>query len=199
MQFNLDVNKIRETDLSELYEKFNWSDDGKLVNESPGNQHYKLLAYISKEVAPKLVLEIGTRWGVSAAALATNPVVRVVTCDLCDQTKEETLPENVTFILRDGFDVIDEYVHEADLIFMDVDPHDGVQERKMIDKLTQLEYKGVLILDDINLNESMQTLWNSITQDKLDISPVGHYSGTGIVFFGKDHGLTLIQKFKRSS
>ena len=52
-----------------------------------------------------------------------------------------------------------------------------------MDELEKIGYKGLVLLDDTKLNEGMVTFWNSITQEKLDISDYGHWSGTGIVNF----------------
>ena len=67
-------------------ELVNWSDDGKLFMHPPGQEHYRLLRLISHVLEPdSKILEIGTRWGVSAVALASNKNVKIVTCDLEDQ------------------------------------------------------------------------------------------------------------------
>ncbi len=39
------------------------------------------------------------------------------------------------------------------------------------------------MLDDIKLNKSMVNYWDSIKEEKFDISHVGHHSGTGLVIF----------------
>jgi hypothetical protein len=44
-------------------------------------------------------------------------------------------------------------------------------------------YRGIVILDDIHLNDHMNTFWNNITQKKHDVTNVGHFSGTGIIIF----------------
>jgi hypothetical protein len=192
------VNDVFVNDLvSDLVKYVNWSDDGKLFEHPPGNQHYRLLAHISN-VLPDgaTIFEIGTRWGVSAVALSRNPNVKVVTCDI-EKQFDMTLPSNVEFVLGVGFDVLENYTH-ADVIFMDVDPHDGIQERKMIKKLMDLKFKGILMLDDIHLNKVMNDFWNEITLDKFDATQLGHYSGTGIVFFG-DQDFSILQTIRNKS
>lgn len=193
----LHLNDLLSTDLSELKDYIVDSDDGKLFDRPCGDQHYRLLAYISTILPDgSRILELGTRWGVSSVALSKNINVNVTTCDIEDQSMY-VKRENVKFIQADGFDLLEEY-KDVDLIFMDVDPHDGIQEKKMIKKLSELDFKGILILDDIHLNKEMESLWNSIPFDKFDITQFGHYSGTGIVFFG-DHEFSIIQTLRKKA
>lgn len=193
MQIHL--NDLLNTDLSELKEFIVDSDDGRLFDRPCGDQHYRLLAYIST-ILPNgsKILEIGTRWGVSSVALSKNQNVHVTTCDIEDQASF-VKRENVKFIQADGFDLLEEY-KDVDLIFMDVDPHDGIQEKKMLKKLSDIDFKGILILDDIHLNKEMENFWNSIPFDKFDITQFGHYSGTGIVFFG-NQSFTILQTLRK--
>lgn len=42
-------------------------------------------------------------------------------------------------------------------------------------------YKGLVVWDDIFLNQDMIDIWNSIPNDeKVDITKYGHFSGTGL-------------------
>lgn len=193
MQIHL--NDLLNVDLSDLKKFVVDSDDGKLFENPCGDQHYRLLAYISSILPDgSRVFEIGTRWGVSSVALSKNPNVSVTTCDIEDQSNY-VKRKNVKFIQADGFDLLEEY-KDVELIFMDVDPHDGIQEEKMVKKLIDIGFKGILLLDDINLNTNMKKFWNSIPFDKFDITQFGHYSGTGIVFFG-DQSFTILQTLRK--
>ena len=126
------------------------------------------------------VLEIGTRTGESAIAMKIgNPSIKLTTCDLEDNFNKF---EDIDFRKINGLDLIEEF-KDAPFIFIDVDPHDGVQERVMIQKLKDVGFKGVLMLDDIRLNQEMFHFWNEINLPKIDVSLAGHYSGTGIVLF----------------
>lgn len=193
------IDDLLQVDVSEFKKYVDWSDDGKLIENKAGDQHYRFLAYISTLLPDgSTIFEIGTRWGASAAALSKNKNVHVVTCDIRDAIEDQKpsikdIP-NIEFIIGDGFDLIEKY-KDSKIIFMDVDPHDGVQERKMIQKLIDVEFKGILLLDDIHLNKEMNDFWKSITQDKCDLTSIGHYSGTGIVFFG-DEELTMLQTLR---
>jgi len=64
----------------------------------------------------------------------------------------------------------------------DVD-HDGTFEDLFYKHLLDIKYKGIMIVDDINLNAAMWRFWASIKQTKTEITRIGHWSGTGIVLF----------------
>lgn len=148
---------------------------------------YKLLSYLSNQL-PKgsLVADLGTFTGTSAIALATNKDVSVRSYDI-----ERRLPytgkicsdmSNILCIEQDCTGCVDEFVN-AKLIYMDVHPHDGIQEKIVFSKLVEKKYKGILILDDILMFEGLKAFWDSITKKKLDATDYGHYSGTGVVIF----------------
>ena len=61
--------------------------------------------------------------------------------------------------------------------------HDGFFENVFYKKLKEINYKGILVLDDIYLNSTMKTFWNQIEEEKFDITSKGHNTGTGLVLF----------------
>lgn len=184
MRLTLDLNDLHKINMYNRFDVVKWSDDGKLFMHPPGHQHYMLLSYISTLIPDgSTVLEIGTRWGVSAVALSTNPNIKVVTCDLEDQIANKPDIPNIEYLIKDGYELLDKHKDDP-VMFIDVDPHDGVQERKMINKLIELDYRGILLLDDIHLNEKMNEFWNWIPLKKFDLTKIGHYSGSGAVLFG---------------
>lgn len=158
----------------------------QFYNMPAGQDHYRLLEQLSREYAGDLVVDIGTFFGCSALALATNPRVTVWTYDI-----ESFVPEtaairdvpNITFHVKNGLNAIPDFVHKTSLIMLDVDPHDGVQEALFLDKLALYGYKGIVVCDDIHLNDEMQAWWQSITRRKEDVTHKGHATGTGIVYF----------------
>lgn len=143
-------------------------------HEGAGSEHYRLLTEISKE--KNIIYDIGTYRGASAVALSnanhvhTWDVQNLLVCDL---------PENVTYHIGDCLtpDLI-----AADLILLDTF-HDGGFEKKAYNYLCENGYKGVLILDDIHLNQEMDEFWSEIFHEKEDVTEIGHYTGTGIVYF----------------
>ena len=154
-----------------------------------GQEHYKLLAYLSGQLPPgSLVADLGTLQAASAVALASNPDVRVRSYDLALQPQVVTqckLP-NVEFTEADCVNCVADFA-DAALIMLDVDPHDGKQEAKLMAALVAEMYRGVMICDDINLNPAMKEFWQSISRLKLikktDATAYGHWSGTGLVVF----------------
>lgn len=146
----------------------------------PGTEHYTLLTALSHCFSDSVIFDVGTFRGSSALALSSNQNNRVVTYDVSDLITHD-LPENVEVKIGDYKE--DAELLTAPLIVFDVDPHDGVLEQELVDFLVANNYQGVVVFDDINLNEDMQAFWASLTQEKYDISDKGHWSGTGIVFF----------------
>ena len=150
-----------------------------------GIEHYRLL---EKLVVGKkgVVVDVGTLYGSSALALASNPAVDVWTYDITNHIPQGAAIRNVpniSFRLQDGIKAIPDFVHKTDLIVLDVDPHDGIQELAFFKGLEEHGYRGVVVCDDIHLNGPMKAWWAGVTQTKEDITDQGHYSGTGIVTF----------------
>ena len=86
------------------------------------------------------------------------------------------------FVLKPIRFTEDEEIRKTRFIFLDVD-HDGLYEDKFYSFLNSIEWKGILVLDDIHLNEPMKNFWNGISQEKYDLTQIGHWSGTGLVVF----------------
>jgi predicted O-methyltransferase YrrM len=151
---------------------------------------YKLLASLASQL-PKgsHVVDLGTYFGSSALACATNPDVKVTTVDLSAAIPEPasnrptllSLP-NIEFINDDCTHKLDRYL-TAKIINIDLHPHDGIQEKTIISGLERLKYKGVAILDDIRDFEGLKAYWDTIKLKKYDATGYGHHSGTGIVVF----------------
>ena len=68
---------------------------------------------------------------------------------------------------------------------IDID-HISKTELVIINRLKELNFSGIIILDDIHhpdsdINICMTNLWNSISDAKYDFSKYGHWSGTGVI------------------
>ena len=81
----------------------------------------------------------------------------------------------------------------SSLIFLDIDPHDGIQERIVTDFLIENKWSGIMVCDDIgtgkeihNSHPDMLAWWNSVSIKKYNIadSIYSAGTGTGIVCFG---------------
>jgi hypothetical protein len=145
-----------------------------------GKEHYRLLMYVSSLYENKILFDVGTNKCMSALALSFNKKNKVKTFD-----KVKILPDNpdafnIEYILGDSTE--DSDLAKCPMIFLDVD-HDGIYENIFYDNLKRINWKGILILDDINLNNPMMKFWGRISEKKHDITKIGHWSGTGLVVF----------------
>ena len=59
--------------------------------------------------------------------------------------------------------------------------HNGEDEMRILKKLYDMKYMGLLLFDDIVAFEKMRVFWNTVQYKKHDITSVGHWSGTGII------------------
>lgn len=162
--------------------------DREYFKAEPGQEHYALLEWIGGRFAGSTVLDLGTYRGASALALAATKKLDVVTVD-CHEVSSFMFRQ-VPNIRRIHDDVVDwlltdeaaALVRTVPLIVMDLS-HDGWTERAVYGQLERLGFEGILLLDDINLNDSMRRFWAEISRPKLDLSGIGHHTGTGAVLF----------------
>ena len=95
-----------------------------------------------------------------------------------DDHLEATRPAHVFFNIGDVLK--DPNLIKSDVILVDTF-HDGDFENDLY-QLIRGKFKGILIFDDIHLAH-MKSFWQSITEPKEDLTNIGHYTGTGVVFF----------------
>lgn len=165
--------------------------DSEWFYAEAGREHHRLLAYLSTMLEGRTIFDIGTHLGDSALALSYNESNRVLSFDVVDKVpSHRRRRKNITYHQVDLFDPTVRLMWKAQildsaLIFVDVDPHDGAQEYDFVDWLFRNEYRGIIVLDDIWHFKSMRDrLWYRIDdRHKLDVTHVGHWSGTGIVSF----------------
>lgn len=174
-----ELNKI---DLSEKIKMLNGHPDGRYFGLQAGREHYRLLHWFGFQ--HKTIFEFGTFRALSALALS-SPVNAVYTYDV-----EEHEPAVWLYRLPS----IKKYIYEGDLnnvlidfdlpslIFLDT-VHDGIFEKQIIEHLIALKWKGILVADDIHWNNQMEHWWAGIEQRKEDWTDIGHWSGTGIIYF----------------
>ena len=81
----------------------------------------------------------------------------------------------------------EDVIKSAKIILLDI-AHDGWQERKFTDMLKRIDYKGILICDDIHcpFYPQMEPWWNSLDGEKYDITDIGHMWGTGLINYGSE-------------
>ena len=155
---------------------------------SAGQSEYRLYGYLSTFFNQSYILDVGTRNGGSALALSYNETNKVISYDLVEQGASQIEKDNITFKIQDFRE--DETLEwdKISIIMIDVDPHDGVQEVEMMEFLEEKGWKGILLLDDIGPAwPEVQDMWDAIEEPKIDVTEVGHMSGTGLVNFGSKH------------
>lgn len=169
------------------------------LNDWPGH-HYRFLAALCRILEPQLAVEVGTFTGMSALAFAehlpanahvvTYDVVpwrdfgarAVVTADDFGDRLEQRIGDLADTSV---FDRDRDLLAEADLLFVD-GPKDGSFEQKFLPRLIELRKggkRGLLVLDDIRVL-NMVEFWHTLRGPKLDVTSLGHWSGTGLVQLG---------------
>lgn len=199
------LNTILETTktlLSDCPQMNNFND----MSQRPGKEHYWLLASLSMQLSNKTIIELGTHTGNSAymlsygnRKLANNN--KIITFDIIDKPKSLIDPIHVEYRIENIFDPLTrnknrEILLQSDIIFIDIDPHEGLLEYDMYTWLKENDYMGIIIFDDIHLGpghmgvysgSSMIDFWNKVDpQFKIELTSVGHWSGTGLVCFHLD-------------
>lgn len=188
------MEQIRSVDLSPLAIYSGLDPKEFFLENRPGKEHYKLLAYLSTLINGQEIFDIGTHRGSSALALSYNERNKVFSFDL-----ENKIPHGKTSIRSrqnielhmdnlltpEGRAPWESRLLASPLIFLDIDPHDGFLEYEFFEYLLQKEYKGILICDDIWYFKGMRdNFWLKIPSEyKTDITHLGHWSGTGLVCF----------------
>jgi hypothetical protein len=152
-----------------------------------GVDQYKLLACLSKQLPlGSRVGDLGTFYGNSAIALASNPGISVLTCDTTDHVRGECIGYknmgNIGYQRCPAIELLPLLINAA-LIVVDIGLHTGPLEQEVLDYLIAHRYKGIAVFDDIHYSEGMKAFWNNIKLKKFDVTPVGHWSGSGIVVF----------------
>jgi hypothetical protein len=133
---------------------------------------------------------LGTRAGASAVALSYNPSNTVSSFDIEDKLKAKIERPNIRFHV-DNILLSPEKLSvllDSQLIYLDIDPHDGIQEKVVSDFLLVNNYKGVMLCDDIKVPQKYPGLhdwFNTLPVPFYDISKLGtERYGFGLVDFG---------------
>lgn len=155
--------------------------------EAAGREHYKLISWLASKFPGQTVMDIGTHYGNSSLAMSRDPTAKVVSYDIVEMKQlVAPLPSNVEYKIGDFRD--DPITLQSPFIFVDVDPHDGIQEKDFHRFFLESQYKGIVLWDDINCNDAMREWWNNIVESpwyrKFDLTSVGHWSGTGMIIYG---------------
>ena len=177
-------------------------------------EHYcAILTHLSTYFNDSIIVDLGTLYGNSAAALAYNKSNKVYTYDIehraeASEKFESEEFKNIEYIIGNciennwqgtvtsqayalaqnriiPFKTDREIFLSSKLIFLDVDPHDGIQEAAVLNFLVENDWKGIMVCDDIGQQHPpMREWWNNIELPKCEI--INRYSsgsGTGIICF----------------
>jgi hypothetical protein len=179
-----ELNQLEITDLFPYVMHF---ENKKYFDLPAGTEHYRLLAYVSLQFNRHTFLDVGTHVGMSALALAYNRTCKVITYDLVDKFQTPLLSarnrSNIEFKVENILDKDSMSIpSDCSCILLDTN-HEGQFEALFYAALQKAGYRGLLLLDDIYLNAEMKLFWNSIAHKKVDLTHLGHWSGTGAVVF----------------
>ena len=186
----LDKDAIKTLDVSHLAEQSLNSNDWLTAGQS----EYRLYAWLSTKFNNTTILDVGTRTGGSALALSYNDKNKVISYDLVEQGASSGIKkDNITFKVQDfrEDDTLD--YDNISIIMIDVDPHDGTAEEEMFEYLEDKGWKGLVLLDDIGPQwPEIEDFWNRITFPKINVTEIGHMSGTGLVNFDSKHSVSWL-------
>ena len=148
-----------------------------------GQEHYRLLCYLSTQFNDTLFVDIGTNSGDSALAMGFNQRNKVVSFDVIRYNYYPI--SNCRYIIGDfrGFHT---ELLESRCMLYDI-PHSGDMFVKWCRYLGYVKWDGFLILDDYTYDPVKARDWEKLgtRYTKINASKYGHCSGTGIVNFSK--------------
>jgi hypothetical protein len=176
--------------------------DSTYYSDKSGIQEYRLYSYLTTFFNEITILDIGTLTGRSAVALSHNENNRVISYNLVDNIQFPNHPiyskTNIEFRIKDVMeDLTSEFIqsNNVQIIMIDID-HYGDAEKRMIERLRDIGYSGIIILDDTHhpdkeMKECMEKLWTELDSIenlvKYDFTTYGHCSGTGVLLMNTNH------------
>lgn len=173
-------------------------------NLKSGIQEYRLYSYLSSLFDDIHILDLGTSHGTSAIALSHNDTNLVVSYDIVDCIRNNNhniyKKSNIVFKVKNILDDLNlDFLSKVKIIMIDID-HYGKEEKYIIDKLYELNFSGIIILDDvfnhpdIEINKCMKSLWDSLNYEnvkKINITKYGHWSGTGLLLMNTNINIIM--------
>ena len=129
----------------------------------PGKSHYHFLSYISNLYNDITIINI-SHDRLSDCAFSTNKTNKIIT-------------------ITDIIGINTHIILSSKIVFIDIEPHDGIKEFEIYCYFRDNNYEGILIFDDIWYFKGMRdNLWYKIpSYQKFDITKFTHWSGTGLV------------------
>lgn len=189
ISIQLDPDLVNAVDLQAVAPRTTWHANAKYFQAAAGVEAYRLLAYLASKMPDGArVADVGTYLGYSALALSTAPHVHVESYDVADfvdgsAPSAKGVP-NITLHIRDCFDDM-ATIQRCPLISLDFDTEtDTKLYARFVEHLAAAGYQGIVVCDDVCLNDAMRSFWKRVAQPKIDATLVGHWSGSGIIVFG---------------
>ena len=145
--------------------------------------YYKFLHLYAKKMKPKVMVELGTYYGTAALALALgNTVGHVHTADIRMDIFRlyEGWYDNITRLDGDSIEVSDQLPKEFDLLYIDTEHTYERVAAEYNHYLHRVKKGGVIFLDDIHFNDDMETFWEKIKEEKVELNEL-HWPGWGAV------------------
>ena len=175
-----------------------------LFNQESGEQHYRLLSQLACHFAGQTIIDIGTHRGMSAFALSivdragTTPGKnKIISVDIVGNVSAEMqkLLQSRNVVLSLDNLMLPETRASARwkaillgsaFIFLDINSPDGAMQYDFYLFLRDNGYQGFVVCKHIWYSDGMRNnFWYKIpASDKQDITGMGHWSGTGILFPG---------------
>lgn len=195
------IDELNAINLSHLQPFVDARDEAEFMKPA-GQQHYRLLAWLSTQYNGANIFDIGTWHGSSAVALSYSSNNVVYSYDIAAQRSNTKTPFNVAFQIQDLLELeryaktdfgdmssIDKeryfpdmrtyrYLQYSPLVLVDVHnsagEHDGVLEQKFYDLLTLINFRGIAVFDDITLNDKMRAFASRIELPWQNVTHIGH-------------------------
>lgn len=197
----IDKNKIKHEKLKKYSKMISyhykvWDEKLRLYTDwdvRPGMCEYVLYSHLAKQFKNTIILDVGTGGGGSSKSLADNLHNKVISFDVSKRMDIPMSP-NVEYRIGDFMkdDTIDYSI--VSIIMIDVDPHDGIQEKEMVKFLEEeKKWSGILLMDDTDTDTfpEFKKYWQELNYEKYDLTDVGHHSGTGLINFGNKHKIVI--------
>lgn len=159
--------------------------------------YYRFLHDLSRTMKPKWIVETGTRFGLSAAQLAMgSPESKVITIDIDPLGKakfagDATLRKitNVIALTGDSRQVrrqLPAECAEVGILYLDSDHSYDVVKAEFSLYLDLVAKGGVVVFDDIHLNEQMRRFWAEVPEPKVELNHLHRLSGAGFGVYVKE-------------
>jgi predicted O-methyltransferase YrrM len=197
MHIALSKHEVNQLDLTHLAHFLQWNPAyQQYFLQDAGKEPYKLIAYLSKTIGG-VAVDMGTLYGSSALALSYNEQTQVMTLDTKRQipdAQDLVTPvkrPNVRMIVASCQTLLP-HAAKANLVLLDIDAHLTTEIKKVIHELAYYRFKGILVLDNIHLNDDMKSLWIDVGKElnnckTIDATTLGHHTGTGIIVYDPKH------------